>query len=997
MKYKIPSATFKSAFENVKTLVDDFKANEQYYLSTNYSESEVREDYINKFFIALGWDVSHQVQKNPYEQEVKVEKGVKVGKAQKRADYAFHLDPNFRDPVFFVEAKKPARELSNADDYFQAIRYGWNANTPIVILTDFEEFHIIDSRFKPDINGTFNKKLKKFHYSEYANKEKFAEIYYLFSREEVGNNSIEKFSESLPKPRGKAVQWQLFPGGHQSIDESFLEEIDEIRISLARTFKKSNPALQSDELTEATHRTIDRLVFIRFLEDKLIEQQHYISEFGESSDAWDDFVALCKRLDVKYNGVVFKHHFIDSPNFNKPKDVFGNICEDISHLNSPYDFNMIPIHILGSIYERFLGKVVHATPKRVTIEEKPEVKKAGGVYYTPQYIVRYIVANTIGKLIEGKTPLQISRLRFADISCGSGSFLITVFETLLDYHNNWYQNNPTKAKNDGCYHQDGKWVLSLQQKKKILLNNIYGVDIDSQAVEVTQLSLCLKLMEDETTATTNEMQVLFHEQILPDLTKNIVCGNSLIGWDIEDGQLFPEKEIRTLNPMDFKNTFNEILKNGGFDTIVGNPPYYSLSTLRSIQQNYYNNKFSNSGKTGDIYCLFIEKALELLKEKGNFSFITSNQWLQTNYGKTLRNYLVNNGNPQLLINFGGNKIFKGATVDTSILIVKKEKCKQNLIATHFKTDYVLGANIDNYVNKNKVVLKNLNIDRWIIADNSSLSLINKINNTGEKLSKRKICINRGLLTGINKAFIINNTIKNRLCKEDKNSKEIIKPILRGRDVHRYSYKWANLWILLTKNGIDIKSYKAIYNHLNSFGEAIRKRSDQGENWWNLRSCSYYEDFEKEKIIYPETTVRRSEFVLDRDKMIVDKTCFIITGEDLIFLNGILASRLMEWYLESELRLLGKTSIQYSKQFINEIPIPNIDFSKITDTAIHGKIVSLVENMIKTKKKLNISTTDRDKNYYMRRITSINNKINKEVYKLYNLTKDEIYMVTDLIK
>ena len=446
-------ATLESAFEKVKELVSDFKENESYYLSSKFSEAQVREDYVNKFFVALGWDVRHKTQKNPYEQEVKVEKGVKVGRAQKRADYAFHLAPNFRDPVFFVEAKKPAKALLNPQDYFQAIRYGWNANTPIVILTDFEEFHIIDSRFKPDVDTVLNKKLLYFHYFKYADKEKFAEIYYLFSHEAVENNSIDTYAKSLPKPKGKAVQRQLFPGGFKSIDKYFLEEIDEIRITLAHSFKKSNPALKGYELTEATHRTIDRLVFIRFLEDKLIEQNHYISEFGESSDVWDDFVALCKRLDAKYNGVVFKHHFIDTPDFNKPENVFENICQDLSHLNSPYDFDKIPIHILGSIYERFLGKVIHTTPKRVTIEEKPEVKKAGGVYYTPEYIVRYIVANTVGNLIEGKTPLQISRLRFADISCGSGSFLIAVFEALLDYHNKWYQNNPSKAKSNGCYHE----------------------------------------------------------------------------------------------------------------------------------------------------------------------------------------------------------------------------------------------------------------------------------------------------------------------------------------------------------------------------------------------------------------------------------------------------------------------------------------------------------------------------------------------------------------
>ena len=207
---------------------------------------------------------------------------------------------------------------------------------------------------------------------------------------------------------------------------------------------------------------------------------------------------MIRELDAKYNGVVFKKSLIDTKNVIEPDDkTFSAICDELSHQNTPYNFDAIPIHILGSIYERFLGKVVNATDKRAFIEEKPEIRKAGGVYYTPQYIVKYIVENTVGKSIEGKTPRQIAKMRFADIACGSGSFLITVFETLLKYHKQYYQRNPEQAKKDGCILYEGAYRLSLKQKQEILTNNVYGVDIHQQAVEVTQLSLYLKLLEDE--------------------------------------------------------------------------------------------------------------------------------------------------------------------------------------------------------------------------------------------------------------------------------------------------------------------------------------------------------------------------------------------------------------------------------------------------------------------------------------------------------------------
>ena len=503
-------SSFKQAFKTISNLVDDFKAGEKHYLSHNYSEADVRNDFINKFFTAIGWDVRHDFQKNPYEQEVRVEKPLQIAKAQKRADYSFSLAPDFRTVKFFVEAKKPSHDLSNKDYYFQTARYGWNASNPVAVLTDFEEFHIVDCRFRPNIDDALNYKVKQFHYSDYKDEEKFAEIYWLFSREAVANKSIEKYAATLPKPKGKKAK--AVKSVQQSIDEAFLEELDEIRNDLARSFKKNNEHLTSEELTEATQRTIDRLVFIKFLEDKLIEPEHYVSEFGGRRSAWEDFLIDSRKLDAKYNGVVFKKSLIDTRNVVEPDDkTFSAICEELSHENTPYDFDKIPIHILGSIYERFLGKVVHATDKRVTIEEKPEVRKAGGVYYTPQYIVNYIVDNTVGKLIQGKTPKEIAKLRFADIACGSGSFLITVFETLLDYYKKYYQQNTEQAKKDGCILYEDAYRLSLKQKQLILINNIYGVDIDQQAVEVTQLSLYLKLLEDETTATANDTWVLFKE------------------------------------------------------------------------------------------------------------------------------------------------------------------------------------------------------------------------------------------------------------------------------------------------------------------------------------------------------------------------------------------------------------------------------------------------------------------------------------------------------
>ena len=208
----MPTA-FDEAFSQVEQLIADFGANENFYLSPKYQEQEARRDFIDKFWMALGWDVNHDTQKNPYEQEVKVERK-EHGASQRRADYAFYLSPNFRDVKFYVEAKKPHGDLATADNYFQAIRYGWNSQNPIAVLHDFEQFEIVDCRYKPDVATALANDIRKFHYSDYADKEKFSAIYWLFSREAVANGSIEKFAETLPKKRGKAVQRGLFKGGY---------------------------------------------------------------------------------------------------------------------------------------------------------------------------------------------------------------------------------------------------------------------------------------------------------------------------------------------------------------------------------------------------------------------------------------------------------------------------------------------------------------------------------------------------------------------------------------------------------------------------------------------------------------------------------------------------------------------------------------------------------------------------------------------------------------
>jgi len=1013
-------SNFDEAFAAVQTLAQDFDAQKDFYLSPKYQEAEVRKEFIDKFLIALGWDVNHDRQKNPYEQEVKIERK-EHGISQRRADYAFYLAPNFRDVKFYMEAKKPFGDIATPDNYFQTIRYGWNSQTPVAALFDFEQFEIVDCRFKPNLETALQHNLKRFKYTEYADREKFAEIYWLFSREAVAGGSLEKYAESLPKKRGAAKRG-LSAGGDQEVDEAFLADLDAHRDALAHIFKNHNPKLDGEKLTEATQRTLDRLVFIRFLEDKLIEPQNLVARFGERGGAWGDFIAASRRLDGIYNGIVFKKNdILDSPTFKVDDDQLSGICKKLSHVNSAYDFNTIPIHILGSIYERFLGKVIVATDKRARVEEKPEVRKAGGVYYTPEYIVRYIVENTVGKLIEGKTPAQIAEMRFADIACGSGSFLLGVYDLLIRHHTKFYNENPGKAKKGDVMPREDGLHLSLQKKREILVNNIFGVDIDNQAVEVAQLSLYLKLLQDETPGSTRQYILDFEQQaLLPTLNKNIVCGNSLIGTDILSGELFEPVAERKLNPMNFEDRFPQIFRRvgrvtpcaptagkglpalpdelrdaapgeldytvpgvplhgsfsykkskkdktvplpalpeseyeGGFDAIVGNPPYVRPHNLDDVTKKYFWQHFRTFTHKSDLYCCFMENATRLLKTGGLFSYIVSQGWLRLNSFQELRRFILKNYRIRQLVELPYN-VFAEAQVSTGIFVFEKSGTSQkNQLQVIRATPVSNHASFDTVREIPQAVFQTTFQNVFDISISPETEAIKDKMRQGVLIGANfEICF--GLKTGDDEKFLHETK---GLHKEDK-------PLLRGDDVKRYetNYKGEYVWYVPQRM------------------RAHRQTARPGEP----------RRFEQPKVLVKDTssdfagTYEPGGFYV-KDVLIVIPKEGITPNYDLRFVAGVVNSKALHFYYRTTFQ-----TIHVQNEELASLPLPNIDFSKPADKARHDKLVSLVEQMLAAKPQLARAQSDKDKDFYENKCAALDRQIDALVYELYGLTDDEIKIV-----
>ena len=1004
---------YLEAYKKVSDLVDDFETGYNHYKNPSYSETRVREDFINKFFSALGWDVTHDFQKNPYKQEVKLELTQKQegSKNKKFADYAFYLEPDFKNPVFFVEAKKPAVLLEdNTGYYLQTHKYGWNSQTPLSILTDFEEFIVIDCRTKPHPKFSVSTAVRKYNFRQYKDETIFRELYYLFSREAVADGSLIHFVETqIPKTKTKERQLKMFGGGYKSVDDDFLEYIDSLRLDLARGFYAKDNSLTPQQLTEATQKTIDRLVFVRFLEDKQIEFEEYINELKD----WKEFVQLSKMFDGKYNGIVFKESFIDKPSFGGiDKGLFQDLCYDISSKESPYNFNSIPVHILGSIYERFLGKVVSIEGGKVDIIQKPEVRKAGGVFYTPKYIVDYIIDKSVGKLIKGKTPKEIDKLSFADISCGSGSFLIGVYEYLIDYHKNYYVDKlEGKTEIDGrsedlgnAMFSEGVWVLTLKRKQEILLNCVYGVDIDNQAVEVSQLSLFLKLLEDESFgSTTKSGQVTAFSKVLPDLTQNIQSGNSLVGWDILNVDDYTIDEQKRINPFSYKESFLNVFKNGGFDAIVGNPPYLKERGNQEVFDPVNKTSLGVKYHVGkmDFWYYFVHRGYEILKTNGILAFITNSYWTKNDGAKLLRSHINTDFQVVEIVDYKSAKVFKDVSGKHNTFIFKKGRQKNYKAKIREIIDIQLPEIEQSYTTKDIPLNK-------LFDNNGKINYsLNKVEFKGcgslddyydssvgvqesvDKVSKKQYD-NFGdtfpIGTGV---FVLNKKEIDQLGLT-KNENEIVKPYVNTNYVLKYGIREPQQYLIYSdkniKKLIEDGEYPNVRNHLQKMKQYITS-SNKPFGIHRPRNVKY---FENHKILC-KGMFAQPEFYLDKNKMYCGFSFSVVIQKNkkysLEFLLGCLNSELgTYWFLTNgKKRGIG---VDIGVKVFRQFPVPKL---KAKDSQVK-EIESLVESITETVKLKTNSLSSSDIDFYDRKIKNLENQLDKLIYDLYGIEPDDIAII-----
>ena len=879
----------------------------------------------------------------------------------KKADGVIYVDKKI---VGVIELK--AQDTKNLDKIeAQAFNYhASHSNSKYIIISNFDELRFyIDKKTSYEVFSLFN-----------LTYEDFKRLHLLISYESIKDNIPLKIKE-------KTANFEA------NISKELYKDFSIFRNHLFENLIKNNTNIDKSQILRQTQKLCDRIIFILFAEDRGLLNPNTIKEIRAefNQQKFTDY-KLYDIYKFYFNAINNGNDKLQIPKYNgglfSTDTELDNLIIDNEILNmeaqklSDYDFESeISVNILGHIFEQSLTDLeeIQSNIDNTDFDKTKSKRKKDGVFYTPEYITKYIVDNTLGKMCNEKreelkitnvisptNPKKLTKaeqqtkdnleiykdwlfnLKILDPACGSGAFLNQALEHLIKEHN--------QLQNDLALM--GDLFSSYTVEESVLEHNLYGVDINEDAVEIAKLSLWLRTAKKG--------------RPLTSLADKILCANSLLEMPFEENS---------------------------FDVVIGNPPYVRQESIKE-QKEALSKIYEVANGTADLFVYFYELGIRMLKQNGLKGFICSNKFFRAKYGENLREYILKNTIVEEIADFNGVKVFEDATVDSAITIFKKQIPNEN---TTFKV-----VDID-LINSYEMKQNDLTKSSFTFVSLKELNIKKKIEEVGIDLKNWKIKYYRGLTTGYNEAFVIDGIKRNELIKKDKNNEDIMKPLLRGRDIKKYNYEFADLWLINTHNNppVNIENYPVIKEHLDQYYDNLEKRSDKGITPYNLRNCAYLNEFEKEKIVFSKAS-KEQAFAYTTEVIYLQNTCYIMTGESLKFLLSILNSKIAKYIFLNFLQS-GGINGEITLQAIEKLPIPKIEEEK------QQPFIKLVDEILEAKEKIKdykilleetIKTNNFDREIKLKKeletlenICISNEKtIDEMVYKLYDLTEDEIKIV-----
>lgn len=997
--------------EQVAELVQTYSNSYPQFQRATYNETQVRVDFVNRFFKILGWDVDNERGLPQHLREVTHEATVVVEEdgihRSKKPDYSFKVGT---EVLYFLETKKPSVNLTiDAAPAFQLRRYGWSGNLKVSVLTNFTDLYIYDCSVRPregdDIGVAM---IAHYRFDEYV--ERFEEIYNTLSKEAVITGQFERHFGNIQG----ALRREPF-------DQYFLDQIRTWRMMLGEDILHNNPEVDVETLNIFVQRVLNRTIFLRICEDRFFENYESL----KAITTYQDLRRMFAAADQKYDSGLFE--LLEEDRLTVSDSVIIDIFQSLYYPNNSYEFGVIDPYIIGQIYELFLDEaLVIRENGRIETQEKPEVVDSQGAVNTPKNITDIIIEETLRPLYENKTPEEVARYRIADICCGSGNFLLSAFEYIVNYHIEYYRNHDREnaERRGDIYQQAGStnYILSYEKKRSILKNNIFGVDIDPLAVEVSKFSLLLKALENSSLEEAEAFHQRSNQRILPNLDENIKNGNSLVNMAYARFDRSVYQNVSLMNKLKMFD-WNTEFGNQKFDAVIGNPPYIRVQNMVHYSREEYDfYKSSHSPyvtaqtDTLDKYYLFIEKGLALLNDGGMLGYIVPHKFMNIKSGVKLRELISANSNVKKILHFGTHQVFENRSTYTCILVLSKQGNEE------FQIGFVQDWNQFLFNHDAECLTypaAYITGQPWSFLPQNIVAHLEEISQSCVPLSTL-VDIFVGVQTSADQIYIIHadREDENFIYSHDRRGCEfqIEKGILRKSiyDTQLVSYEKikANSYIIFPYKSVNRKpvlysldematDFPHALAYLNSFKNKLNERNMPGrttENWFAFgRSQSLRRFLAGEHLVWPVLSTS-SNYVYDNDMVVftgggngpfygIEKKA--TSQESIFYIQAILNHWLMELLVKSRASTFRGDYYSHGKQFIATLPIYKIDFENPAEVVKHQQIVEMVKNIMRLKEQLATAPNAARRTVLEHSISAINAELNSAIDALYQVESQEV--------